>query len=308
MRSTPFRKRASYRVRQTAPRGCSFAWVPYGMLVFPDLTVLLSKVSAERNGSLGALRRVYDGAFERALGSKGGKLRWEGKAGCAAAVTEAVYLTDLGVMGERFVYFRLPSAGHDDRVLAGYSVLDNLGAQRELRSERAELVARFFVGLDLPERPAPFDEAAKDRLVILADLGARCRSAVVRDRYRGDAVVLVPDPEHLARLLGALGQLASGMRAVGTPEPEVWRLVGQVAVGGVHPARRSIIELLTGSPGPHATALVAGRCRLPPNTTRRFLEDLAALDVVDRVGEHPERWMASEWLRERWPAVSGGAM
>lgn len=276
----------------------------YGILVFPDLTVLLSKGSPERSGSFGMLRRVYDGAFERRIGSKGGSLEWEGKAGCLAAVTEAVFLTDLGVMGERFLYFPLPRASDSDRVLAGYSVLENLGTQPELRGRRTRLVTDFFAGLELPESPPAFEEADQDRLVVLADLGARCRSPIVRDRYKGDAVELVPDAEHLARLLGALGQLAAGMRVIGTPDAELWRLVGQVAVGGVHPTRRRIIEFLVLTQSPHSTAVIAGRCRLPQSTIRRVLEDLTALGVVDLVGDHPECWTVTGWLRERWAVVS----
>jgi len=276
----------------------------YGVLVFPDLTVLLSKGSSERGGSLGMLRRIYDGAFERAIGSKGGKLSWEGKAGCLGAVTQAVYLTDLGVMGERFLYYPLPHAEHGDRVLAGYSVLEHLGNQPELRARRARLVADFFASLSLPDQPPAFSEADQDRLVVLADLGSRCRSPIIRDRYKGDAMELVPDPEHLARLLGSLGQLAAGMRVIGTPEPEVWRLIGQVGLGGVHPTRRRILELLVDSVDDHSTAMIAARCRLPHTTIRRVLEDLGALDVIDRVSEHPELWHASDWLRESWWAIT----
>ncbi len=157
----------------------------------------------------------------------------------------------------------------------------------------------------LPVQPPPFDSADQDRMVVLADLGARCRSPIVRDRYKSDAVELVPDPEHPARLLGSLGQLAAGMRVIGTPKRELWRLIGQVAVGGVHPTRRRIIEVLIDSTGEHATAAIAGHCRLPPTTVRRSLGDLVALDVVEFVGPSPDRWMASEWLRESWRTVTG---
>ena len=80
-------------------------------------------------------------------------------------------------------------------------------------------------------RPPPFSADEVDRLVTLADLGARCRSPEVRDRYKGDSVELVPEPESRGRLAGDLSQVADGMRAVGTPDDEMWRSVRELAVG-----------------------------------------------------------------------------
>ena len=73
--------------------------------------VLISKHSADRSGATGVLRRVYDGHFVRALGNARKPIEWEGKAGCLGAVTEGIYLAELGVMRERFLYYRLPHSG-----------------------------------------------------------------------------------------------------------------------------------------------------------------------------------------------------
>lgn len=103
-------------------------------------------------------------------------------------------------------------------------MLRNLGNEHDQREIRSRIVADFFVGLALPEKPPPFTDDERVRLVSLAVLVARCRSPVVRDRYKGDNVVLVPEAESPGRLAGALSQVAAGMRAVGAPENELWRL------------------------------------------------------------------------------------
>ena len=278
----------------------------YGIMVFPDFTVLISKGAPERNSSFGGMRRIYDGAFDRRIGSKGGSLSWEGKVGCIAAVTPAVFLTDMGVMGERFLYFPLPRASDTDRQLAGYSVLANHGHQPDQRAARAQLVADFFATLELPSEPPPLTESDQDRLVLLADLGSRGRSPVVRDRYRGDAIELTPEAEHPTRLLGALAQLASGMRAVGTPEVDLWPLIAQVAIGGIHPIRKRIIDMSVAGSAHHTTATIAAHCGLPQTTVRRHLEDLVALGLLALVGWNPEQWMASDWLAERWSTLAAG--
>lgn len=113
-----------------------------------------------------------------------------------------------------------------------------------------------------------------------------------------------PDPEHIARLLGSLGQLAAGMRAIGTPEVELWRLLLAVSLGGVHPVRRSILDVLVTEECEHATSSIAGRIRLPDTTTRRRLQELVSLHVLDPVGSAPERWRASDCLRDPWRVTS----
>lgn len=71
----------------------------------------------------------------------------------------------------------------------------------------------------------------------------------------------------------------------------------------MHPARRAVVEYLVTHPGPHATAFLKGKLRLPKTMLHRHLEDLNALGVIDLVAEHPEQWSASQWLRERWWAT-----
>ncbi|HXY27128.1 MAG TPA: helix-turn-helix domain-containing protein [Acidimicrobiales bacterium] len=135
----------------------------------------------------------------------------------------------------------------------------------------------------------------------LADLGARCRSPVVRDRYKGDNVEIVPEPENPGRLVGALSQLAAGMRAVGTPDDELWRLTREAALGGIHPIRRAVIDYLARPDDAHAAETIAARCRLKESTARRHLEDLEALEVLDRLGTRPACWRLAPTVSRQWP-------
>jgi hypothetical protein len=203
-------------------------------------------------------------------------------------------------MGERFVYLRLPVASQDDRIRIGRRVLNNLGEEPEQRRIRSQAVADFFEDLELPEKPPPFREAEVEQLVTLADLEARCRSPVVRDRYKGDLVEIVPEPENPGRLVGALSQLAAGMRAVGIPDNELWRLTREAAIGGVHPIRRSIIDYLAPHDSSHAAETIAARCRVKESTLRRYLEDLEALEVLDRLGTRPACWQLTPAVACSW--------
>jgi hypothetical protein len=279
----------------------------YGMLVFPDLTVLISKHSAD-SGPMGVLRRVYDGHLVRRLGNGRKPIEWEGKTGCLGAVTEGVYLAELGVMGERFLYYRLPHSGDEDRKRIGHEVLKNLGNEPEQRANRARIIADYFDGLNLREKPPAFTEEEQTTLVMLADLGSWCRSPVVRDRFKGDNVELVPERENPGRLTAALSQLAAGMRAVGTPNTEVWRLIQEVAIGGIHPIRRSIIEYLMSRDESQAAATIAARCRLKETTVRRHLDDLEAVKIVDLTGTRPACWQVCDHVRNVWPRTALGRL
>ena len=82
--------------------------------------------------------------------------------------------------------------------------------------------------------------------------------------------------------------------------------------GTIDSLARVVIDHLIDNPGAHATSAIGGHCRLPVTPTRRHLQDLNAHGVVEWLGDDPERWMSSTWLRENWWAVTdsgtGGAM
>ncbi len=277
-----------------------------GLLVFKDLTTILAKHSSDRDGVLGCLREVYDGSYTRRLGNKGGQVKWQGRLGLIAAVTEMIDRYDLGQLGERFIRYRLPAPSEADTYMAGELVFENLHRQPGTRAARSQIVADLFAGLSLPTEPLIPSSAEKERLNLLTGLGSRCRSPIIRDRFRGDVIDQVPIPEGIGRMLAQLGQLLAGMRVIGVPECEVWRLLAQVALDGMHPLRRRVINAALAADHPMTTATFAARCDIPQTSVRRHLEDLAALGVVAKVHhEPPETWAPSEWLSERIEVAVG---
>jgi hypothetical protein len=274
-------------------------------MVVSDFGTLLNEHGSTRNRLFACLREVFDGKFVRRLGTEGGRtFSWEGHAGFVGACTEAIDSPsiDLGLLGERFTYYRMPAITAADDFLACVAADENAGRQPAIRAERARSVAAFFRGLAIPDLLPPINEDEQARLVTLATIGARCRSPVVRDGYSRE-IQLVPGHERSPRLFGQLRQLHAGLVVIGTPPTEVWRLLARVALDGVHPGRRAVLAYLIGSPGQHATGSIAGHCRLTVTPTRRHLEDLCAHGAVDLVGQYPERWVASEWLSESWKAA-----
>ncbi len=274
------------------------------LLVIKDFTTIVAEHASTRAEVLAIMREIFDGRVERAVGSGGGRrLKWRGHAGCIACATEAVDTVEMANFGERWVRYRLPESGDDDRLLTGVVALENLGHQREQREERVKVVSSFFSCLTLPERPPTLLTDEEDRLILLADLGTRCRSGVVWGGGHHDEIIQVPKAEEVPRLVGELGQLSAGLVLIGVDDAERWRLLTKCALDGMASLRRTVIDVLLAAPLDAATATVAGRCRLPQTTVRRHLQELVALGLAELSGERPERWRVAEWLVERWAEV-----
>jgi hypothetical protein len=276
-----------------------------GLIVASDFGTLLNEHGSTRNRIFACLREIFDGLFVRRLGTGGGQtFAWKGHAGFLGACTEAIDTptVDLGLLGERFSYYRMPAVTSGDEFMACVVTEENAGHQPEIRAERARAVASFFSNLDMPDELPPISEEEQTRLVTLAGIGARCRSAVVRDGYSRE-IEVVPGHERPTRLYAQLRQLHAGLVAIGTPEGILWGLLANVALDGIHPGRRAVIEYLMHHPGEHSTASIAGHCRLTTTPARRHLQDLRAHGVLDLMGEHPETWTPSPWLTENWWAV-----
>jgi hypothetical protein len=277
----------------------------FGIIVCKDFTSLLSQNRDSLTEVLAALREIYDGAWTRYVGTGGGiKLHWSGKVGFLGGCTPTIdgHHAVVGAMGERMIFYRLPEA--DDEA-QGHRALAHVGHETRMRGELAEVVVGLFDGVDgwnLPPRSLSGPERTK--LVDLASLTARARSAVERDRQSRE-VQLVPGHEAPGRLVKVLAQLLAGLEHIGVEHTEVWRLVGEVAMGCMPALRRTALECLVKREACCTTTEVAKAVDYPTNTVRRALEDLTAHGVVRRLpgGKgHADRWELTEWTWHRWPS------
>ena len=89
-----------------------------GLLVIKDFTSILSMDRNMRGAVLAALREIYDGRWERNVGTDGGQtLTWEGRITVIAAVTTAWDAAHgvIASMGDRFVIIRTDSTDHREQ-------------------------------------------------------------------------------------------------------------------------------------------------------------------------------------------------
>lgn len=277
---------------------------PHGALVMQDFTEILDLPRDTIKGILDVLRQAYNGSWHRPIGAEGGKqLSWHGKlalfAGCTPAIDQ--YHSVSASLGERWIYYRLTKEDGEgfEKARRALQNINKAGWRDELR----HFVRMMFESLDLrfgQVAPAPRVLTSKEmvRIIRIASVATRCRSAIVRDPYSKD-VIGTNEPEDESRLSTILGQLLLGMELVGTPAPERWRLLGKVALDSMPQLRRVIVERVRES-GEIGLGELRESVGCSMAVMSRTVEELALLGVLIRTKNELGHWRAdlSEWMRE----------
>jgi hypothetical protein len=276
----------------------------YGIIVAKDFGSVLSMNRDARATLLAALREVYDGAWTRHIGSDGGRtLHWTGKVGLVGACTPTIdrHHAVMGAMGERFILYRLPEV---DANMQGREALAHAGKERQMRKELAAATAQFLASR-ADVKPARRTEQETARLITLATLIAKARSAVERDGFSRE-IELVSAPEAPTRITIMLARILDGLSVLGASRGESWQLLTKVAFDCI-PALRLACLVALAENGKLDTTDIAQKVRHPGNTTRRALEDLTAHGLVDveRQGEGKAHlWDVTDFALSRFDEVS----
>jgi len=273
----------------------------FGFILMKDFTSVLSMHRDSRAAVLAALREIYDGNWTRHVGVDGGRtLAWSGKVALMAGCTPTIdsHHSVMAAMGERFILYRLPAIDENEQARRA---LSHDGKEATMRAELSRAIASLFSGLDVSIDGPRLDNVEQNRMIALATLAVRCRSAVERDGHSRE-VELIPDSEAPGRLALALSRLLGGMSIVGIHRVEAWRVVQKVALDCMPALRRKVFAMLTTKEGPVDTADVATEIRYPTQTTRRALEDLTAHGVVTRLSQgqgKADLWELSHWSQRK---------
>jgi hypothetical protein len=277
----------------------------YGIVVCKDFGSVLSMHRDARAAVLSALREVYDGSWTRHVGTDGGRrLHWQGKLGLLAGCTPTIdnHAAVMGAMGERFAIFRMPDTAEDAQAVRA---LTHAGHEDEMRGELGAAVRGVLAGVDVGRaRALDLAETQRTRLVHLATLAVRCRSAVERDGYTRE-IELIPEPEAPGRLTLTLARVFTALREIGVEDAGAWRILAKLALDSMPKLRRRALEYVLDHDRPD-TAAVAEALDLPTQTTRRGLEDLAAHGLLRREGQGKGKahlWQPTAFTRERWKAT-----
>jgi len=248
----------------------------HGILVIKDVTSTLSADRHTRGPVLAAIREIYDGRWERNVGSDGGlTLTWTGRLVVVGAVTTAwdTAHSVIASMGDRFVIVRADSGS--GRAKSASKAIRNTGSETQMRRELAQVTGALIDHIDKKEYVLSDDQI--DQLIKAADIVTAARTGVERD-YRGE-VVDAHALEMPTRFAKQLGQLVRGAVAIGMTAEDGMRLAIRCARDSIPPLRCAILLDIAAHPNsePHEVHRRIGR---PRNTVRRELEALHMLRLL----------------------------
>jgi IclR helix-turn-helix domain len=257
------------------------------ILVLKDLTSVLSMDRTARAKVLAALREIYDGAWDRNVGSDGGRsIAWRGRIVLIGACTDDWdrHHEVVAKMGDRFVLVRMQTH-QAARAQSRTQVRTNSGHEGEMRAALRDAVAGLFARLDR-ERDQGLTESEWDTIGAVADLVTRLRTAVERD-YSGN-VLSAYEAEAPTRFQKQLAMLFRGAVVLGIPRPEALTLVCRVGRDCLPRDRVAVLEYVRRRGGLVTASEVADALGRVKMTVRRLLEALAELGFLRRTGDDVE--------------------
>ncbi|MGI8578869.1 MAG: DUF3854 domain-containing protein [Nocardioidaceae bacterium] len=279
----------------------------FGILLAKDFTSVLSQNKDTAKEAMAALREVYDGSWDRPVGTDGGRvLSWSGKCGLVGGVTPSYdrYATIVNTLGDRFLLLRLPDVLAHEQAM---SALVNFEHEKQMRAELAAAMTGLIAGADLSRVHEPLHDDERDALIRLAIFAVRARTGVERDGYSGELLVL-PQVEGPARLVKAIRRLYGALGAIGADDETRWSVVVRVALDCAPAIRVPLMRALLAADAPPRTSELAQTTGMVTKTASRQLDDLTLLGIAQRsklsdAANSPDLWEATGWLREYWPSM-----
>jgi hypothetical protein len=279
----------------------------FGILCFKDFTSTLSQNKETAKQALSALREIYDGQWERPVGTDGGKmLTWKGKCGLVGAVTPNIdrYGQVVTSLGDRYLLLRLDAIEDQDEVVG--AALRHDHDPGTMRRQLADAMTGLIASADRAKVTRELAEHEQKALGQLAIYTAAARTPVERDSYTGDLLVM-PQAEGPGRLALALKRIYGGLEALGVGDEKRWRILARIAGDCVPSVRTTLIRHVVELTVSTKTDAIAEAIGMVKKTAERHLEDLALLKLVERSRESAAAnaavlWQPSSWLVDYFPS------
>ena len=216
-----------------------------GLLVLKDVTSILSADRTARGTVLAALREIYDGRWQRNVGTDGGQtITWTGRIGIDRRGHYGMGSahTVISQMGDRFLLIR--SDSRIGREEAGAQAVHNIGKEEIMRAEMAAVVGGLVSHIDINANYDPQEQETR-QLLKTANIVTHARTAIERD-YRSD-VIDAHMPEMPTRFLKQSAQIVRGGLALGMRREAAMRLALRCARDSCPPMRSAILLDLRGT-------------------------------------------------------------
>lgn len=248
---------------------------------FKDFTSLLDGNKDDLKELLGQFRDLYDGYVTKVTGT-GDEISWKGKMGFIAGCTPIIEqrMSTVGAMGERFLSYKLT---HPSRSQLRARMRVNIGHEAEMREELQNAFAGYFKGVVVPDVLPVIPENVDKTIESMTDFIALSRAVVMRARDAKQEIEYIVEPEMSSRTYKQLYTLAMSLIIMNGGE---WKeeddyILKRLAISSIHSIRYSIIKTIMSYSTQAKTSTIAQELGYPTSTTRRYLEDLAAISMND---------------------------
>lgn len=149
------------------------------LCLIPDFTVMASMNKEKRGEIMGQLRRIFDGRFEKKVGTRVTKI-WQGKMSILAATTPVIdkYTSIDSALGERFIQINWRASKDEGRGKFTLQQMRRNAKGFNVKRPMKDMVRKLFANATAELLDLPDDNLVDDRLSALAELTADGRASV----------------------------------------------------------------------------------------------------------------------------------
>ena len=260
-------------------------------LTVKDFTAILEMNEQARDAIFSQLRDAYDGKCANEFGT-GARRAYISKFGILAGCTDAIeiYLEGGTAMGERFIGYKFPPlSGYSehcrimDKAMSTVAPREKTESEKEKIKEEMREIAAKALNHDFGDPPY-FPEYLRERMMALAYWTSIMRGTIKRNKYSKE-IERRPYIERPTRLVVQLTKFALGLgmfrrkKEIGDAE---FDLVRKIALGTAPEHLNLIVYGMYSEDmyGNYTNIDISEMIRLPPETCKRFAENLYQLGVL----------------------------
>jgi len=260
-------------------------------LVIKDFTPILGLSDQDQEEIFSTLRAAYDGKVSKHFGT--GEKEFVSRFTILAAVTPKIYeaMASNSALGERFLNFFIgESLDHEDEIAILKRTISHAGLEIKMRNELNMVMRGFIENVEIPEiTDIALDPEVEERILPCAQVLARLRGTVSRDKYRGDFLLGKSSTELPTRVLKQLLRLGKAMSVVrerSTVTMTEYDIMRKAARDSCNQMRLEIMEIIWQTcRDDHDSILgidLMTLCAYPRATTARILDDLCSLRILTK--------------------------
>lgn len=215
------------------------------LCLIPDFTVMASMRREVRGEIMGQLRRIYDGQFEKKIGTRQTKI-WNGKMSMLAATTPVIdkYTSIDTALGERFIQLNWRCSDDPARGVFTLKMMLRKAAGFKVKGPLQSLTKDLFFEHDPKLMLLEDDSPVFDQLSALTELIAECRTSVFGHLIDGKfQVTECSVPEDIHRMIQQFYVQMSGLVTIQGRSQPIHQDIQDVLRCGIEtlPTYRSVV-------------------------------------------------------------------